>query len=36
MNNADALHAAIHEEVALQAYDKRWQRSNGRERRGDP
>ncbi|WP_096671137.1 GrpB family protein [Polaromonas sp. AET17H-212] len=24
MNNADALHAAIHEEVALQAYDKRW------------
>ncbi len=24
MNNADSLHAAIHEEVALQAYDSRW------------
>ena len=24
MNNADSLHAAIHEEVALQAYDPRW------------
>jgi GrpB-like predicted nucleotidyltransferase (UPF0157 family) len=24
MNNADSLHAAIHEDVVLQAYDARW------------